>query len=142
MMNDALKKTIKQQLSQVSQLLDMTEQTRAALIARDMERLHDLIKKEESLLQDIRKTDKKIAELPDKSVLTEAPFKEDILQIKGLLERCQMLNNANQDYIDMSLGALNRLKKILITSRNQNSLTYTDKGQPHTVASSGESIEA
>tara|TARA_B100001094_G_C18191170_1_gene807346 strand:+ start:2635 stop:3060 length:426 start_codon:yes stop_codon:yes gene_type:complete len=141
-MNQALSEAIKKQLSQVTQLLDMTEKTREALLARDMDTLHDLIQKEEELLNQIRKIDDTIAKLPDKSVLTEAPFKEDIVQIKGLLQRCQMLNSANQDFIDMSLGALNRLKKILITNRNQNSLTYTDKGQPHTIASSGESIEA
>ena len=141
-MSHELKNTIKQQLSQVTQLLDMTEKTREALLARDMDALHELIKKEEQLLHLIRKTDQTIAQVTDKSTLTKEPFKDDILQIKALLKRCQMLNSANQDYIDMSLGALNRLKKILITSRNQNSLTYTDKGQPHTLASSGESIEA
>lgn len=141
-MSQSITELLSTQHQQVQQLLVLTEKTHHALLERDMITLSQLISEEEQLLISIAETDQKTQEHPDLDLLKSDTCQEQVKEIKSILSTCQRFNQVNQEHIDMSLGALNRLKKILVTNRNQNSLTYTDKGQPHTIASSGESIEA
>jgi flagellar biosynthesis/type III secretory pathway chaperone len=132
---------LEQQISELQVLHQVVQEIRTALLNRDLEKVGQLSQKEEQLLMNIQQYDGNIALHPDHSKLKEPPWDAQVNTAQTLLEQCRLINQANRDHVEINLASMNRLHQLLVTNRHQDSLTYTDKGQPHTSASSGQSIE-
>jgi flagella synthesis protein FlgN len=133
---------LEKQCHHVEQLYELANNVRLALLSRDPEALVALITHKEQLLRTIQNLDLKLKELGLAEHKEAQNVQVWVHKIQDTLINCQRLNDNNQAMIETSMASLNRLKKILIQSRHQDTLTYTGKGQPHTTASAGESIEA
>ena len=130
------------QVEQLEQLVEITQNIRISLLQRNIDEVTEFTAQEEKLLLSIQETDANIALQPDKDLLKKEPLHSKVKQSKELLEKCHILNEANKQHIEMSLASMHRFHQLLVLSRNNNSLTYNNKGKTHTSASSGSSIKA
>ena len=125
------------QRQQLQALIELLEQERGALVARDIPAIEQLAAAKQQLLAAIAETDKALA--------SELAADADVAQAKGeldaLLDHCKSLNDLNGQVIQLSLNGLGRLQQLMAEARGRGSVTYDDKGKTKPSLGSGRSFE-
>ena len=117
-----------QQIQLMSELKDKLENELQLIVAKDADGLMSLVSEKESLLNQINDNDGLLKEVRAGSELTD---EQRQLAEKGidLLKSCQHQTAINAKANEKSQIRIQRLRNIMIATRNKESMTYTSKGK-------------
>lgn len=125
-----LTNALQQQIELLDKLKAQLSQEADLIVGRDADSLMLLVSEKEKVLDEINSNDALIKASNDVEFLTEeqANLAE---QGKTLLKECQRLTDINARIVEKNQIRVQRLRNIMIATRNKESLTYTNKGKTH-----------
>ena len=141
-MPEQLAGLLDQQITQLEALVKLQTSEKELLIKRDAPALDLLTREKEILLDTIQKLDDKVAEHPQREIISTHPELRDKRKaIIDLMNRCQSNNDVNGQLVRMTLGRIQQLKQTLQAAQTGTTITYTSKGKTSS-GPSGSSIKA
>lgn len=143
----SLNEAIKQQTVLLSELKQLLDNELQLISTRDAEALIKCVEKKQSVLEAIQQQDEHVAQLFEQgaSSTLSADQKTEINslteQAKALLEDCKYRTEINAKAVEQGQLRLEHLRKVIIETRNKESMTYDKKGKAQASHSLG-SIKA
>ena len=128
----ALAELLRHQDSLLDQMMALLDEEFALLKQRQALSLPDISSKKQQLILQLQQNDEQIGLHPDHQLLQSqfAEFKE---QLVNKLHQCQERNEVNGKLLELSLASNRRLAGVLTQIRDRSSMTYDNKGNPHSV---------
>lgn len=122
---------LQQQVQLLSELKTLLAQELELVIARDADALLSLVSEKEIVLEKINNNDSLLRAFS----MDENGLTEDQLSLmnsgKALLQECQHMTDVNARTVEKNQIRLERLRNVMLASRNKESLTYSAKGKTH-----------
>jgi len=117
---------LQQQLNALEQLKATLEQELELVVARDADSLLTLVEEKQVLLDNIDGNDALV-----KASQTELNEQQQQLleEATATLKACQQQTEVNALVVEKSQIRVQRIRDLMIASRNKESLTYTNKGK-------------
>lgn len=125
------------QRQQLQALIELLEQERSALVARDGGAIEQLAAAKQQLLAAIADTDRALSQ----ELSADAELAQAKGELDALLDHCRSLNELNGQVIQLSLNSLGRLQQLMAEARGRGSVTYDDKGKTKPSLGTGRSFE-
>lgn len=137
----SLSEALKQQITQLSELKQLLDNELQLITARDAEALLKLVENKQSTLNKIQEQDVVIASLYDAKMAYPEDVQNMLADAKELLEACKYGTQVNAKAVEQGQLRLEHLRKLLIETRNKESMTYDKSGRAQGGSSLG-SIKA
>lgn len=124
-----LTQALQQQLTLLQALESNLQNELELIIARDAESLLTLVDEKSALLEKLADNDSQLQEL--RSAETDLSEEQFVLakQGKELLQKCQHQTEVNAVAVEKNQIRLQRLRDVMLATRNKESMTYTNKGK-------------
>ncbi|MCC2606289.1 flagellar export chaperone FlgN [Planctobacterium marinum] len=118
-----------QQISLLQALKEKLDNELELIVARDADGLLTLVNEKSDLLEQIAENDKVL----QSARLSSGEFNDAQRQLaengKALLLQCQHQTNVNAIAVEKNQIRLQRLRDVMMATRNKESMTYTNKGK-------------
>lgn len=116
----------------LNQMMALLEEEFALLKQRQALSLPDISSQKQQLIEQLQQNDERIGQHPDHQQL-ELQFADMKEQLVNKLHQCQERNEVNGKLLELSLASNRRLAGVLTQIRDRSSMTYDNKGNPHSV---------
>lgn len=137
----SLNGALKQQITLLSELKQHLDNELQLITARDAEALLKLVENKQAILDNIQEQDVLIASLYDANTEYPEDTQTMLTHAKELLEACKYGTQVNAKAVEQGQLRLEHLRKLLIETRNKESMTYDKSGRAQGGSSLG-SIKA
>lgn len=124
----SLEQLLAQQITVLTQLIDLQDQEKTILEKRDAPQLEELTHQKTQYLNQLEKTDQTLARHADVASVSKQ-YPEQLHTIQTLLARVQQQNEVNGQIVRLTLGRVQTLKHQLQSMKGESALTYNEKGK-------------
>lgn len=125
----SLTEVVAKQIELLSKLKELLDNELQLISTRDAEALLNLVEQKQQVLDEIQEQDQRINKLYDPA----SPKSDDVSalfeQAKSLLEDCKYSTEVNAKAVEQGQLRLEHLRKLLIETRNRESMTYDKSGR-------------
>ena len=125
----SLSEAVIQQIALLTKLRTLLDTELKLISARDAGALLKLVEEKQEVLEAIQQQDIVVAELYQAASEIAQDTQTLLSQAKQLLEDCKFSTNVNAKAVEQGQLKLEHLRKLLIETRNKESLTYDKTGR-------------
>ena len=125
----SLGEAVKEQITLLTKLRVLLDTELKLISARDAGSLLKLVEEKQQVLEAIEQQDTVVSELYQAESAISESTQALVNQAKQLLEDCKFSTNVNAKAVEQGQLKLEHLRKLLIETRNRESLTYDRTGR-------------